>query len=578
MLMSFASSQTTVSHSIHECDSIHTMDTQTTFETELTTLPRLTLTPRQLFDLEQIVSGGFAPLTGFLNKADYESVVEHMHLVDGSIWPMPIVLDVGADHPYSIGERIILCDAFGNPIAFFTVESIYTPDKEREALKVYGTTNQEHPGVRYMLEEVGSVYLGGPVEIIAYPGRYDFKDLRWTPEELKKEFKKKGWNKVVAFQTRNPIHRAHFELITRAADMLNAKVLLHPVVGITKEGDIDYITRVRAYKRLHKARMQDMGMLALLPLAMRMAGPREALWHALVRKNYGATHFIVGRDHAGPGSDSFGKPFYGPYEAQELAKSMEKELGIGIVPVREMAYVESENRYFTPEELQPHHVVKTISGTEFRRMLRNGEPIPEWFSFPEVIDELRGAIQKEKRRGVVVFFTGLSGAGKSTIAHMVYNRLLEKQDRPVTYLDGDVIRQHLSKGLGFSKEGRMANIERIGFVASEIAKHGGIAICAAIAPYRVSREKNRRLVSQAGTYIEVFVDTPIAVCEKRDPKGLYRKAKSGKLAGFTGVDDPYEPPTNAELTIDTTSMSAEDSAEKILNYLHDQGFFEHYTQ
>lgn len=552
--------------------------TDLTLEEALSTLPRLTLTPRQLFDLEQILVGGFAPLTGFLTKEEYDSVVETMHLPDGSLWPMPIVLDVGTDHGRKEDERVILCDTFGNPIAFFNITSIYEPDKKKEAKMVYGTENTEHPGVRYVLEEAGDVYLGGPVELINHPPMYDFKELRRTPDEVKSELKKRGWDTVVAFQTRNPIHRAHFELITRAAKKLNANVLLHPVVGLTKEGDIDYVTRVRAYKRLTDERLKENGMLSLLPLAMRMAGPREAVWHALVRKNYGATHFIVGRDHAGPGSDSSGKPFYGAYEAQELAKSLEKEIGIGIEPIHEMSYVESEGRYLAPEELEPHHEVQNISGTEFRRMLRNEEEVPHWFSFPEVIDELRGAMRKEKRRGAVVFFTGLSGAGKSTIAHMVYNRLLEEQDRPVTYLDGDVIRQHLSKGLGFSKEDRMTNIERIGFVAAEIAKHGGIAVCAAIAPYEESRSKNRRLVSTAGTYIEVFVDTPLDVCEERDPKGLYRKAKSGKLAGFTGVDDPYERPTDAELVVDTTKESAEEAAERILSFIKDRGFFEHYTK
>lgn len=551
--------------------------TDSTTTDGLATLPRVTLTPRQLFDLEQVLVGGFAPLTGFLTKEQYESVVDTMHLPTGELWPMPIVLDVSKDHGRTLGEKVVLCDTFGNPIAFFTVESIYTPDKVREVKKVYGTDNSEHPGVRYVLEEAGDVYLGGPVELINHPPMHDFKELRKTPAELKQFINEQGWDRVVAFQTRNPIHRAHFELITRAAGKLGAKVLLHPVVGLTKEGDIDYITRVRAYKRLQATRLADKGVLALLPLAMRMAGPREAVWHALIRKNYGATHFIVGRDHAGPGSDSSGKPFYGAYEAQELAKSLESEIGIGIEPIHEMSYVESEGRYLAPEELQPHHEVKNISGTEFRRMLRAEEAIPEWFSFPEIIDELRTAMRKEKRRGVVVFFTGLSGAGKSTIAHAVYNRLLAEQDRPVTYLDGDVIRQHLSKGLGFSKEDRMTNIERIGFVASEIAKHGGIAVCAAIAPYEASRKKNRRLISSAGTYIEVFVDTPLSVCETRDPKGLYSKAKRGNLAGFTGVDDPYERPTDAELTLDTTTESADEAAERVVRYLDECGFFEHYS-
>ncbi len=538
---------------------------------ELITLPRLTLTERQLFDLEQILSGGFAPLRGFLRQDDYEGVVERMRLADGSLWPIPIVLDVPEDHGHAIGERLVLCDVFGNPVALFTVESMYSPDKKREAEQVYGTSNIEHPGVAYLMARTGPVYLGGPVELIAYSPRHDFRELRFRPAELKERFRERGWNTVVAFQTRNPMHRAHYELVTRAAKDNNAKILIHPVVGITKEGDIDYISRVRAYRRLVAERLKDTAMLALLPIAMRMAGPREAIWHALIRRNYGATHFIVGRDHASPGKDSSGRPYYEPYAAHELAQKLRDDLGITVLTSKELAYVPEEDTYVPADELKEHHTTKTISGTQFREMLRSGRDVPEWFSFPEVIAELKIAVQKEKRRGAVVFLTGLSGAGKSTIAHVLHHLLLERQNRSVTLLDGDVVRQNLSKGLGFSRADRETNIERIGFVAAEIAKHGGVAICAAIAPYADSRDRNRQRITQVGTYVEVFVKAPIEICESRDTKGLYAKARAGLLPQFTGVDDPYEEPAYPDIVVDTVHSSPNDAAEEIYQYLEQRG-------
>lgn len=536
----------------------------------LSSLPRRNLSDRQLFDLELLLQGAFAPLTGFLNEKDYNSVVETMHLSNGVLWPIPVVLDVEKEHPYAVGETIVLCDRFGNPIAYFTIDSIYTPDKHKEARLVYGTLDAAHSGVKYLYEETGPVYMGGAVELIAYSPKYDFRELRKSPQELRDEFKRKGYEKIVAFQTRNPIHRVHFELIRRAAKEIGAHVLLHPAVGITKEGDIDYISRVRSYKRLYDARLHDIATLAILPLAMRMTGPRSAIFHALIRKNYGATHFIVGRDHAGPGPDQTGKPFYEPYAAQELALKHEHELGITIFPIKEMMYVESEDRYVPADELKPHHVFQTLSGTKFRELLRTGKEVPSWYSFPEVIEELRKAVEKEKRRGAVIFFTGLSGAGKSTIAHILYNMLLEVQDRSVTFLDGDVVRQNLSKGLGWSKEDRDANIERIGFVANEIAKHGGIAICSAIAPYREAREKNRRLIEKNGTYIEVYVSTPQSVCEARDPKGLYKKARVGLLPHFTGVTDPYEEPKHPDIIVDMTDADSVVLVEHIIDLLRDK--------
>jgi sulfate adenylyltransferase len=544
-------------------------ETRQTLLNESVHLQHIILNDRQLCDLELLLNGGFAPLKGFLNEDDYKSVIENCRLVTGEIWPMPIVLDVPEGSGYKKGDRIVLCDQFSKPLAIVTIESVYTPDKMREAQQVYGTEDRDHFGVKMLLEQTGEVYLGGTIQGIELPKKYDFQELRRTPEETKEMFKKKGWDTVVGFQTRNPMHRAHFEIVRRAAEEIGGKVLIHPAVGQTKDGDIDYVTRVRSYKHVQQFYAKDFAELSLLPIAMRMAGPREALWHALIRKNYGCTHFIVGRDHAGPGKDANGIPFYGPYEAQDMVKEYEKEIGIKLVTPKEMVYVEEEQIYLPVNEVKEGYTVKNISGTELRALLRRGGEIPEWFSFPEVIKELRRT--EQNRTGFTVFFTGLSGAGKSTIAQLLLTRLQELTGRNITFLDGDIVRQHLSKGLGFSKEDRNTNIERIGFVAAEVVRHGGIAICSAIAPYKESRDKNRLAIQEIGSYIEVYVSTPIEECKRRDTKGLYAKAEQGTIKGFTGVDDPYEIPENTEIVIDTCTMSPEESVEKVVAYLLECG-------
>lgn len=531
--------------------------------------PRVVLTERQLCDLELLMNEGFAPLTGFLNEDDYLSVVEHKRLASGEVWPMPIIFDVAKKDTYSIGDHLVLCDSFNKPLAVLDVESIYTPDKEKEARLVYGTTDKTHFGVKTLFEQTGNVYIGGRVHVMEHPAKYDFLELRRTPKEIREWFKNEKWDTVVGFQTRNPMHRAHFEIVKRAAEEVGGKALIHPVVGQTKDGDIDYITRVRSYREVHEHYGKDFTAISLLPLAMRMAGPREALWHALIRKNYGCTHFIVGRDHAGPGNDSNGEPFYGPYDAQKMVREYEDEIGISLVTPKEMVYVEEDKKYAPRDEIAEGKTIKSISGTQLRQMLRDGADIPEWFSFPEVVKELRKS--QQKKEGLVLFFTGLSGAGKTTIAEMLRTRLYEVQDRQITFLDGDVIRQHLSRGLGFSKEDRDANIERIGFVAKEGARHGGIAICSAIAPYCEPRKRNRDAISEFGTYIEVHVDTPLDECKKRDTKGLYAKAEKGLIKGLTGVDDPYEIPEEAEIVLDTVNLTAEESVEHIMGYLRERG-------
>ena len=539
---------------------------------DLLTLPRFNLKDRQLFDLEMLMVEGFAPLRGFMTRTDYDSVVDDMRLKSGELFPIPVVLDVPESFPHEVGERIVLCDQYGNPMAVMTIESRWHPDKDREVKEVYGTDDTLHPGVRYVMNQMHDVYIGGPVETVNLPKRHDFVDVRFTPAELKARFKERGWSEVVAFQTRNPMHRVHFELVRRAHEKTGLPVLVHPVVGMTREGDIDYITRVHTYRVVCEKYGKDFTQLALLPLAMRMAGPREALWHMIVRKNYGCTHLIVGRDHAGPGKNKEGEPFYGPYEARELAIRYQDEVGIRVVPSDELAYVPGRGEYVAADELEEGEETEGISGTEFRRRLFADEPIPEWFSFPESIAELKVGVEKQRRRGVTLFFTGLSGAGKSTIASILASRLLELQDREVTFLDGDIIRNHLTSELGFSKEHRDLNVSRVGYVASEITKHGGIAICSLIAPYHTARQKARELVESHGTFIEVYVSTPLSVCEERDTKGLYEKARQGLITGFTGIDDPYETPGSAELVLDGGEGTPEQHAEAVIDHLKARGF------
>lgn len=536
-------------------------------EADMLLLPRLNLSGRQLYDLEMILVGGFAPLQGFMDEENYRSVVETMRLSDGTVFPIPIVLDIPDSSTYMPGDQVLLCDQFGKPLAVMDITSRWVPDKQVEVLGVYKTDDMLHPGVQYVMQEMHTTYIGGPVRMLALPERHDFRQFRHTPDELKALFKDKGWDTVIGFQTRNPMHRAHFELVRRAHEKVGAPVLVHPVVGMTKPGDIDYVTRVRTYNAVCNIYGKDFTHLSLLPLAMRMAGPREAVWHALIRKNYGCTHFISGRDHAGPGKGSDGKDFYGPYEARELAEKFAPEIGIEIVSSDELAYSRSRNAYIATNEVLPEDEIEHISGTEFRRKLREGEDIPEWFSFKESIEILRQSTRRDARPGTAFLFTGLSGAGKSTIAQLLLARLQEVQDRSITFLDGDEIREHLSKGLGFSKEDRDENVKRVGYVASEVVKHGGIAICSLIAPYREARRYARSRIEQYGDFIEIFVDTSVEECERRDTKGLYKKAREGIIKNFTGIDDPYEVPERPELILKTEEASPEELVEHILKYL-----------
>lgn len=516
----------------------------------------IVLNKRVQCDLEMIMIDAFKPLKGFLNKDDYVSVLDNMRLTDGTLWPIPIVLPV-KDNNYIIGEDVMLVNMENTPIAKIIVESIYKPDIYYEATKIFGIYDTNHPYISIMEQYKNYYYIGGTVTKIKDIVHYDFIDLRKTPKEIKQKFIENNWKNIIGFQTRNPMHRSHYELTKYALSTcgdIDAKLFLNPVVGVTQECDIDYHTRVACYKHLLKYYNKNTVELCLLPLSMRMAGPREAVWHAIIRKNYGCTHFIVGRDHAGPSyKRKDGNNFYGPYEAQEMLTKYSEEIGIKPVFSKWIVYAKPFDKSMEPLYLPVDEIdntkyeIQNISGTELRNLLIKGESIPEWFTFPEISTELLNAT---KKKGKCYYLVGLSGSGKSTIANALREKLRDHYPNDyVTILDGDIVRQELSKGLGFSKEDRSLNVRRIGFVASEIVKHGGIVICANIAPYNDDRIHNRKLIEPFGKYIEIFVNTPLEICESRDTKGLYKLARQGIIQNFTGINDPFENPTNTELEI-----------------------------
>jgi len=536
--------------------------------------PSWDLSPRQFCDLELLMNGGFSPLRGFMGKADHDSVCARLRLADGTLWPIPITLDV----PREVADRLkpggmlALRDPEGVMLAALHVSEVWEPDRAASALDVYGTADPDHPGVGHLLHRTHPFAVAGRIEGVQLPVHYDFRELRQSPAELRAEFAREGWRRVVAFQTRNPMHRAHCELTLRAAKGVRANLLIHPTVGMTKPGDLDHYTRVRCYQAVLPRFPKHTAKLSLLPLAMRMGGPREALLHALIRKNYGCTHFIVGRDHAGPGNDKAGRPYYGPYDAQEMLREHQAELGVEMVPFQMVSYVEDLDTYLPQDEIPAGARTLDISGTELRRRLQQGSELPAWFTFPEVAAELRRTHPPRHKQGFTVFLTGLSGAGKSTIASVLLVKFMEVGGRPVTLLDGDIVRKNLSSELTFSKEHRDINIRRIGYVAAEITKNGGIALCAPIAPYDSVRKEVRSTVEPGGGFVLVHVATAIEVCEQRDRKGLYAKARAGILKEFTGISDPYEAPTDADLVIDAATLSPEEAAQEILLYLEREGY------
>lgn len=539
-------------------------------------LPSIKITMRNLCDLELIATGGFSPLTTFMGKADYERVLQEMRLADGTLFPLPITLTADPKELPTVGEEIVLRSATNDLIAVMTLEEVFHWDAAVEAVRAYGTTDPRHPMVSEM-ERWGKVCISGPMKVVNLPKYYDFVNLRHTPAQVRELLEAMGNENVVAFQTRNPLHRIHEELTKRAAAQVNGSLLIHPVVGMTKPGDVDHYTRVRTYKALvDNYYDKQRTLLSLLPLAMRMAGPKEALLHAIIRRNHGANHFIVGRDHAGPGNDSTGKPFYGPYEAQEMMNQYEAEIGVKMIPFEMLVYLPDEDRYVEEKDVPTGAKVANISGTQVRdEYLAKGKLLPEWFTRPETAEILRQMYPPKHKQGFCIWFTGLSGSGKSATTQVLTSLLLE-HGRQVSILDGDVVRTHLSKGLGFSKEDRDTNILRIGFVAGEIVRAGGAVICAAISPYRATRNEARKMVGE--NFIMVYMDTPVEVCERRDVKGLYAKARQamqeGKPMGFTGVDDPYEPPIDPEITLKGYGSTPEENAMTIINYLKEQGYLQ----
>ena len=536
-------------------------------------LPSVQISARSLCDLELLATGALSPLDRFMGKKDYERVLTEMRLNDGTLFPIPVNLPVDENALPTWGEQITLCDARNNVFAIMQIEEVYHWDTQREARLVLGSTDPRHPLISEMVRW-GKVYVSGELKVLDLPRYHDFIDLRRTPAEVRASLDSMGNENVVAFQTRNPMHRIHEELTKRAAEDVNGSLLIHPVVGMTKPGDVDHYTRVRGYRALVENYYDpDRTLLSLLPLAMRMAGPKEALWHAIIRRNYGANYFIIGRDHAGPGNDSHGRPFYGPYEAQLMMAQYADELGVKPIEFKELVYIADDERYEEVNKVVEGTRIFSISGTQVREdYLAKGESLPEWFTRKEISEILQQMYPPRYKQGFCLWFTGLSGSGKSTTAEILTSLLLER-GRQVTLLDGDVVRTHLSKGLGFSREDRDTNILRIGFVAGEIARHGGTVITAAISPYRATRNESRKMVGEE-RFVEVYVNTPIDVCEQRDVKGLYARARRGQITGFTGVDDPYEEPVNPEITLDTVNFSAEENAIKIITYLEERGFIQ----
>jgi len=537
-------------------------------------LPDITLNDRQLCDFELLATGAFSPLDGFMTRSDYESVLDRMRLQSGILWPLPVCLslpDIQAK-TLDVGQSVTLRDPEGFLLGIMHIEDIWPLDHRKEASRVYGTTDRAHQGVNYLFNNAGYHYVGGKLEVLSQPLHSDFKQLRMSPQEVRSIYNKLGWQRVVGFQTRNPIQRLHFEMTIRAMRQAKTNLLLLPITGMTKPGDFDHYTRVRCYRAVTRHYPPDSFVLNLLPLSMRLAGPRDALLHMIIAKNYGCTHLIVGRDHASPGSDAGGKPFYESHAARKLAEEYSQEIGVTVVPFEELVYLPFEDEY-RPADQVPEGTQKiSFSSSHIRDRIRAGRRIPEWATFPEVIAELRKAYPSPRQQGFTIFLTGLSGAGKSTIAKVLYARFLEIGDRPVTLLDGDIVRRHLSSLLNFSKEHRDVNVRRIGFVAGEITKNRGIAICAPIAPYNETRAEIRKTIENYGGFFELHVSTPIEICEKRDRKGMYAKARAGLIKGFTGVDDPYEIPKSPELRIDTTALTPDEAAQEVLLLLGQKGY------
>ncbi len=537
-------------------------------------MPDVILNDRQICDFELLATGVYTPLKGFMKQIDYESVLDRMRLETGELWPIPVCLDIPEILAVTleVGQSVVLRDPEGFLLGIMEVEDIWPVDCEKEAFGIYGTADKKHPGVNYLFNRSGHYYIGGNVEALSLPIHSDFKQIRMTPFEVRNIFARLGWKRVVGFQTRQPIHRPQFEMTLQAMEKARANLLLLPVAGVTKPGDFDHYTRMRCYKKVASHYPPDSFVMSLLPLAMRMAGPRDALLHMIIGKNFGCTHFVIGHDHASPGKDSSGKPFYPYDDAIVFAEKASAEVGVKVISFEKMVYFPFEDEYRIEKDVPENGERISFSGTDIRNRIRSGKKIPDWATFPEVIDELKKSYPPPSEQGLTIFLTGLSGAGKSTIARVVYSRFMEIGNRPVTLLDGDIVRRNLSSELKFSREHRDINVRRIGFVAAEITKNRGVAICAPIAPYEKTRCEIRSSIEEYGGFFEIHVSTPIEECEKRDRKGMYAKARAGLLKGFTGVDDPYEIPVKPELRINTINLTPNEAAQEIMLFISQKGF------
>ena len=534
-------------------------------------LDSIQLSERAVCDLELLATGAFSPLDRFMGEDDYRRSVGEMRLGDGTLFPVPVTLSIDDASSVKIDADLALRDARNDLLAVMTIQEAYEWSPLELADEVFGTRDARHPIVSEM-QRWGRVNVSGPLQVLQLPRRYDFTELRRTPQATRAELAAHGRANVVAFHAYDPFRRAEEELTRRAAESVDGVLLLHPAVGSSKPGDMDHYTRIRTYRTLSLHYYEDdRVLLSLLPLATRFAGPREALWHAIIRRNYGANFLIVGRDHASPPVDSVSRPFYRPDDARELVDRYSAETGVRAVTFRETEDdTDGEGRTEVAAVPEGAHGASPVPTQLGEGSSRQGQALPNWIAMPEVASILAERHPPKHRQGVCIWFTGLSGSGKSTTAELLAGVLME-HGRRVTVLDGDVVRTHLSKGLGFSKDDRDANIRRIGFVASEMVRHGGVAICAAVSPYSAVRNEVRAMVGSE-RFVEVFVDTPLHVCEDRDPKGMYARARRGEISNFTGIDDPYEAPEDPEITLDTVRRSARRNAMLVLDYLIDERF------
>ncbi len=552
--------------------------------------PSIDLDHRQTCDLELLLNGGYSPLRGFMGRADYDSVLKDMRLANGAFWPMPIMLDIDAKTAASLnpGMRVALRDLEGFMLAVLTVSDTWEADRSAEiSAKVTGLT-----------QSARTHYLGGGLQGLAQPVRHDYASLWLTPQALRDFFIRHGWQRVAAFKTQRALHRAEHDFTQQAAAEHQASLLISPIMSTIRSDTLDYHNQMRCYQAVMPHYPASTTTLALLPLTLRgavssgirppwmaevskmqehffdlplvtlalpcAAGVRELLWHAMVYRNHGCTHLIIDQRDLPDGTDLDG--------LRSGFAAFQKEIGVELIMMPPLVYVEDRAQHMPKDKVPEGARVIDFSGVELRRRLTEGLEIPPWFSYAGVLQALRQAQPARSQRGFTIFFTGLSGAGKSTIAKALMIKLLEMGGRNVTLLDGDVVRKHLSSELGFSKEHRDINVRRIGYVASEITKHGGIAICAPIAPYTAMRRAVREMIEPLGGFFETYICTSIEVCEGRDRKGLYAKARAGLVKEFTGISDPYEVPEHPEVMLDTSVLSVDEAVQQILLRLERDGY------